>query len=281
MNDEKLAVASSSKLSIFQKFEEYAIELTPDHLLPAYQKNHPKYDRFLPVLVTYLERGCVIVDVGANVGDSLAAMAEKNKVASYICIEADELFFQILEKNVITIKKQLQELKVETLQALVGKAITGVVLEGKDGSKHAVLSKTGQIASRALDEILAGKSSIRLLKSDVDGFDYDVIDSAMGLIQKHKPILYFECQYENENQMAGYLSTLNQLTKVGYTDWTVFDNFGAKILRTKSEEMVGQLIAYIWQQNTHKTTRTIYYLDILVVQESDSVIIDKVLLDYN
>jgi hypothetical protein len=71
MNDEKLAAASSSKLSIFQKFEEYSIELTPDHLLPTYQKNHPKYDRFLPVLVAHLEKGCVIVDVGANVGDSV------------------------------------------------------------------------------------------------------------------------------------------------------------------------------------------------------------------
>lgn len=103
----------------------------------------------------------------------------------------------------------------------------------------------------------------------------------MGLIQKYKPMLYFECQYEDEHQRAGYLHTITQLTALGYSDWTVFDNFGAKMLRTENVEIVLQMLNYVWNQNIKNSTRTIYYLDILVVQKSKSELIDKVLSEYS
>ena len=269
------------KPSIIFKLKKFAIELPAEHLLPEYQRQHAQYDKFLPILVKYLEQKSIVVDIGANVGDSLAAMVEQNIDVSYICIEADDFFFQFLEKNVLTVKHAIEGVNVEIIQALVGKSISGVYLEGKDGSKHAVKSLDGGITSQPLDEILLNVPRISLLKSDVDGFDYDVIDSSMGLIQKYKPILYFECQYADEIQRAGYLHTITQLNALGYGDWTVFDNFGAKMLRTENVEIVLQMLNYVWNQNIKNSTRTIYYLDILVVQKSESELIDKVLSEYS
>jgi len=77
------------------------------------------------------------------------------------------------------------------------------------------------------------------------------------------------------------LHTITQLNALGYGDWTVFDNFGAKMLRTENVEIVLQMLNYVWNQNIKNSTRTIYYLDILVVQKSESELIDKVLSEYS
>lgn len=270
-----------SKLPIKYQYKEFSIELPANHLLPEYQKTRPKYDRFLPHLAKYVTHSDTIVDIGANVGDTLAGMAEQNATASYICIEPDDSFYRHLEENVERIKSSIKGLKIQTIKALVGKNISNVSLDGKGGTKHAVIENEGGIKSLPLDEIISNKSNIRILKSDVDGFDYDVLDSSMAVLEKHKPIIYFECQYDYEYQKSGYSQTLKSLEATGYCDWTVFDNFGEIVIRTDDIDIVAQLMNYVWQQNTGHATRTIYYFDILAVQENDSALIDKVLREYN
>ncbi|QHF45138.1 hypothetical protein PspS35_15610 [Pseudomonas sp. S35] len=270
-----------SKIPINYKYRNFSIKLPSHHLLPEYQKTHAKYDRFLPHLTRYIDDSETIVDIGANIGDSLAGMAEKNATAHYICIEADDSFYRHLEENVSRIKAFIPQLNVQTIKALVGKNISNVSLDGKDGTKHAVVHNDGGILSSPLDELIPEASSVRILKSDVDGFDYDVLDSSMAVIKKHNPMLFFECQYDYEYQRTGYAHTLNTLEAAGYCDWTVFDNFGEVVIRTSDLSIVSQLMTYIWQQNIGRSTRTIYYYDILAVQKNDSALIDNVLKDYN
>ena len=269
-----------SKLPISYKYRSFSINLPAHHLLPEFQKQHPKYDRFLPHLTRYINDSETIIDIGANIGDSLAGMAEQNTTANYICIEADDSFYRHLEDNIKRIKTSINHLKVTTIKALVGKNISNVSLDGQNGTKHAILKNEGGLKSSPLDELIPNESSIRILKSDVDGFDYDVLDSSMVVIKKHKPILFFECQYDHEYQKAGYLKTLSALQQAGYCDWVIFDNFGEIVIRTGEMSIIVQLINYIWQQNTGRSTRTIYYYDILAVHKEDSSLINKVLEEY-
>lgn len=269
------------QLLMLHKYKDFSIKLPANHLLPYYQKQHPKYDRFLPHLVKYVTPLDTIVDIGANVGDTLAGMIEKNSASNYICIEPDDYFFSYLEENIALIKTSIKGLKIQTIKALVGKNVTNVSLDGKGGTKHAVINNQGGIKSLPLDELISNKLNIRILKSDVDGFDYDVLDSSVEVIKNHKPMVFFECQYDAEYQMNGYKKILNTLELEGYCDWTVFDNFGEIVVRTNNIITIKQLMNYIWQQNVGKATRTIYYFDILSVRSTDSVFIDKVLIEYN
>ena len=134
----------------------------------------------------------------------------------------------------------------------------------------------------SLDELISDNeiTNIRILKSDVDGFDYDVIDSSIAVIEKHEPIIFFECYYDYEYQKISYCNIIRSLESYGYCDWTVFDNFGAIIVRTSDIETIFQLISYIWQQKIGLATPTIYYYDIMVVKNKDSALIDKVLEEY-
>lgn len=276
----KKQIRQHCNVSSMYQYKKFSIKLPPNHLLPEYQRRHPKYDKFLPHLAKYATSTDTIVDIGANVGDTLAGMVEQNQASNYICIEPDAFFYMYLEENIERIRKSITDLKVTSIQALVGWNVSNVSLNGEGGTKHAVIDSNGGIESTPLDDIILNELNVRILKIDVDGFDYDVLESSLGVIDIHKPILFFECQYAFEYQKSGYLKILRKLQLAGYCDWTVFDNFGELIVRTNDLNIISQLMTYIWQQNIGKSTRTIYYVDILSVQKADSLLVNKVLSEY-
>jgi FkbM family methyltransferase len=189
-------------------------------MLPLYQPRHPRYDRFLPLLALHLSPDETVVDVGANVGDTLAAMADRNARLRYVCIEADEVFFGWLRRNIARVQAARPELRADAIQALVGRSVAGAALEGHGGTKHAVPGAAGGVESRPLDHVLAERDCgpVRLLKSDVDGFDYDAIDSSLRVVDADGPLLFFECQCDTAAQKAGYERTLAALAERGYVD---------------------------------------------------------------
>lgn len=262
-------------------YKHFSIYLPPEHKLPAYQSRHVKYDRFLPHLAAYIEPGSTVIDVGANVGDTLAAMADRNKNLKYVCIEADDVYFQYLLENINRIKKSLGELHVTPVYSLVGVGIKNASLEGKDGTKHVVIGAGDRVAD-SLDNIASRLhlTSVKLLKTDVDGFDWDVIDSGKELIYRQRPALFFECQSDNYTQLSKFKEMMLWLSHAGYTDWSIFDNYGGLMVRTQSIEPIFQLLNYLWQQNQKQSTRTIYYYDILATTTQDRRLIDLALASY-
>ena len=124
-------------LSIKLKYKYFSILLPADHALPEYKKRHKNYDRFLPCLVTYLDHRDTIIDIGANVGDTLASMIEKNSKPNYVCIEADDYFYNYLSKNLTLIKKSIKNAKIKIIKAFIGKNINNICLKGKNGTKKA------------------------------------------------------------------------------------------------------------------------------------------------
>jgi FkbM family methyltransferase len=256
--------------------------LPAGHMLPLYQQQSVKYDRFLPHLVHFFgDERSTIIDVGANCGDTLAGMVERNAKPKYLCIEADDGMFEYLTSNIERIRKAIPDLDINAVKSLVGKNISNVSLEGVGGTRHAVVGAGNRI-SKQLDIIIRDLNCppVKLLKSDVDGFDWDVIDSAQSLINMYHPILFFECQYDFDYQMEGYEKIISQLKAVDYVDWTIFDNFGEVMLRTSDVEQIFQLMEYLWKQNRQIATRTIYYYDILAVTNKDRGNIDSVLKMY-
>ncbi len=265
-------------------YANFTILLPAEHLLPVYQRQHPRYDRFLPHLAAALGADATIIDVGANCGDTLAGMVERNPGATYVCIEPDDGFFAFLQDNIARMTSSLGQLSVHAVQSLVGKSAGEVNLAGSGGSRHAV-SADGAKASHSsatLDSILAAlpPRHVNLLKSDVDGFDFDVIDSAGNLLNTQHPILFFETQCDADEQLSGFIRTIAWLETLGYRHWTAFDNFGEVALRTTDAGLIVQLLGYVWKQNQGQATRTIHYLDVLACTDAHVTLIDGVLDEY-
>lgn len=268
-------------IKIIVSYKDFFIHLPAYHRLPIYQRNHPKYDRFLPHLIKNIEGNCCVIDVGANCGDTLAGMANENAKIQYVCIEPDQNFHALLLSNVENIKGAYPNFNVICKKYLVGKSFTNVSLDGVGGTKHAVVG-AGTLVAKPLDKILdeINVAPVRLLKSDVDGFDYDVIDSARELLISQHPMIFFECQNDFDYQKKGFEETISWLHFIGYTDWVLFDNFGEVVLRTDRIDQIYQLLEYVWRQNEKLTTRTIYYFDILAAASKDRNFIDAALKIY-
>jgi FkbM family methyltransferase len=268
-------------------YRNFSIRLPADHLLPFYQSLHGTYDKFLPHLVRYLEPNATVIDVGANCGDTLAGMYDANDRLSYICVEPDEVFFRYLSENALRMRTSNPGASIRLYKALVGKGVRQAALEGSGGTKHAVqvdesLRAAKAIPSTTLDSLVLPMQSgrVELLKSDVDGFDFDVLDSAATLIAEHLPILFFECHFGDLNQKYGYQKTIAVLQRSGYRAWTVFDNYGDVVLRTREIEALFQLFDYVDRQNAGLTTRTIHYFDVLASTERHEALLTTAVSDY-
>lgn len=271
--------------SILYELGRLSIHLPRYHKLPEYQQRHRQYDRFLPHLVKGFSRDDIVIDVGANCGDTLAGMVSNNPKLHYVCIEPDDEFYSYLLNNTARIKQIFPDTSIDLMQSLISDTEVTAGLTGEGGTKHRDETFTKGLikASRLADVMdkLGIAKSVRLIKSDVDGYDFDVINSAGRLLESERVMLFFECQYFDMGQREGYIRLLGDLLKLGFSDFRFFDNYGEFMLNASDSKMQGELIDYVMRQNQNKATRTIYYFDILASKPFDHTFLSRVVDQYS
>ena len=261
------------------KMGDYQIVIPSSSNLPRNQKRHPFYDKFLPVLVAHLPPGTVI-DVGANVGDTLAAMAQKCS-NSFICIEPSKKFFRYLEKNANTIRQKSNN-QITLFKELIGSGIlSGDLVD--DGSTASVrITDNQEISSRhvRLDDLVNEQTEIVLIKSDVDGYDFDVIRSSEKILAKSHPILFWENEISNDMQFEEFSKLYDFLEEAGYSNLYFFDNFGNLLVEKSDYRTLKDINTYLFNMKKYNATRTFYYTDILASTEERRLTIESAIADY-
>lgn len=210
-----------------------------------------------------------VIDIGANVGDTIAIIKSAIELP-VIGIEGDDIAYRFLEKNTaqfqnITLIKEFLGEKKETIHVSLEKSGWNTTIVPSEQSEQVVTLKT-------LDEVLEEHhlftSTLKLLKIDTEGFDTIILRGAGALLEKQKPVVYFE--YNRSNMEAikeDGLSTLFSLEKFGYNAVIFFDNHGRYILTAdiKEHELIRQLHNYSDEKNSG-----IAYYDICLFHEADS-----------
>ncbi len=197
--------------------------LPPEHLLPFYQAKFPLYDRFLPFLASELPAESIVIDVGANVGDTSAPLFDTNPSLRFICIEPDDYYFQFLSKNTAN-----RGGRFELRKSLVGTTSEFFSLIGGGGTRTARKNVEGSMQHESLDSLVKVSNSeeILLIKTDTDGWDHDVILSGLSLIKRFKPLIFSEFQLVDPSSIYSYLKAIRELRKVGYDQAFIFTNVG-------------------------------------------------------
>ena len=210
------------------------IILPPGHLLSLYESVYPKYDRFLPTVIGKIKENEVIIDIGANIGDTLFRLLNINTRPYYYCIEADNFFFEYLQKNKKSLDVNIQN-KIILIKTFVGDQLQGNLSETTTGTKSLIESDLG-IKSKKLDDIIMEYKikNIKLIKVDVDGYDYNILFSAINELKNNKPDIFFEYMPLDESGKKNYLRLIEKLSEIGYSNWTMLDNYGSIIFENKS-----------------------------------------------
>ena len=246
--------------------------------LPRNQKKHPLYDRFLPVLATHLTQGTVI-DVGANVGDTLVSMAQ-NCSNSFVCVEPSEMFFNYLEKNANLILRK-DGLQIKLIKKMIGCGYLSGSLIGDGSTAHLEITNNPTQSNHIpLDTLVNEYSDIVLIKSDVDGYDFDVILSSEKILIQSEPILFWENEIFNDFQYEEYGKLYAFLEEKGYSYLYIFDNFGNLLVEKSDYRTLKDINAYLYNMAKYKATRTFFYTDILASTEKRKAVIEKAVDDY-
>jgi len=260
------------------KIGEYKIVIPSSSNLPRNQRKHSLYDRFLPILASHLTSG-TIIDVGANIGDTLAAMAQ-NCSNSFICIEPSDMFFNYLEENANSIQQKSGQ-QIKLIKEMIGCGCLSGSLMGNGSTAHLEITNNPILSKHVpLDTLIDKHSDIVLIKSDVDGFDFDVIRSSEETLIQSEPILFWENEIADDFQYEEYSKLYDFLEKKEYSNLYIFDNFGNLLVEESNFKTLRNINTYLYNMIKYKATRTFFYTDILASTEKRKSVVENAIADY-
>ena len=247
------------RIPVRRKVGKVSLWLTADHLLPLYKKKYPFYDSFLPLLSTLLNDGDLVVDVGANIGDTTKSIWWENPALKFISIEPDSSFFRYLKHNTKDIRKE----NIRLFKSLISNNELNYDLVGRGGTKSMKKASKGKNASAKLDDLLMDSNLLKnlvLIKTDTDGYDYEVLLSSQRIIQEFKPLIFSEVSLIDSSSFENYCKSFRLLLNSEYTNCFLFINTGPfheKVRLNNLENYLNRLL------DSNKKLTHFEYFDIL------------------
>ena len=214
------------------------------------------------------------VDIGANVGDTIAVIKSFVNIP-VVGIEGDDISFDYLTKNI------QQFSNVSIVKAFLGERSETITANFSSVGWNTTISPSekgaDQVLIRTLDDVISNEIkrdlNYKLLKSDVEGFDTIVLRGATQIIKKYKPVLFLEYNRTimKRNGEEG-LSTIFSFRDLGYDKIVFFDHVGTLLLSTSlaNKEVITHLHEYISSDKN-----LLGYLDIAIFHESDTDISEQ------
>lgn len=242
-----------------------------EHALPYYRKTYAKYSQNVvdvSALVVKKYPQSSIIDIGANIGDTVALIRSEVD-APILCVEGEAEYFEVLAENA----KQWSNVILENTFVAIGDMKEKWVNNQVGGTAHLtkVEDESASIQAvtfQSLDEILSRhpqiRQSCRLVKVDTDGFDLGILNESLPELKRHLPVLFFEYDPHYFLKLYDGLPILKRLMDAGYRYFVVYDNWGNYLLSGSSDQtaLIEDIHHYYTQPNT-------YYCDMVLLSEND------------
>jgi FkbM family methyltransferase len=273
----------------------YRLRTTFGHPLKRYLNDFEKYDRFLPFLSKATSK--TVIDIGSNIGDTLVLIKSVSNI-NVICVEPDKDFIRYLNKNIERNKfnqVQLYPYPISAEKKMV--VIEKNALHSTSNTSEALNHNTEPgLTTKTFRDLLTDLSldisSIGIIKSDTDGYDWDCLNSIADYFDyvaneiEYPEFIFYEHQtYLNnigakdphsKEREIWYECSLKRLAKHGYTEFYIFDNFGALIHQTKELDDLLELTNGLKESQINNKVAN-YFLDVLVTQPATSHIVERAL----
>ena len=141
-----------------------------------------------------------IVDIGANIGSVSLPLAKLFHSSTIISVEPTYYAFSKLKKN-LSLNPNFKK-RIRIYNSFISNKKRKINFThsswnfSSDSKKHKVhlgiLKQTSNKTQSLSELIKKQKKKIDLIKIDVDGYEIDVLRSGKEIINKYKPVIYFE-----------------------------------------------------------------------------------------
>ncbi|MGP1515005.1 MAG: FkbM family methyltransferase [Bacteroidales bacterium] len=248
------------------------------HPLAKNLKQFKYYSRNLQRLVDIVSNhidDLEVIDIGANIGDSVAFI---NSVAikpmKIYCFEGEKEYIKYFRKNTSLMNN------VVLFETFLGESTENKRNVVKNnGTLRIDTTSQGDIQIKTLDEVVVENREIKkvkFLKIDTDGYDFKIIRGGKNFISESKPVLFFEYDREYLDMVNddGF-STFDMLAKVGYNNAIIYDNYGRLLISldiVSDITKLKQLDAYIKNKKG-----AFHYYDICLFHKEDESLYEKVI----
>ena len=259
-----------------------ALAMPLSHDLPIHRAVHPDYSRNLGRVVAALNvcrPGAPVVDIGANIGDSVAIIRAAVSEAPVLCIEGDSHFLPYLDQNVRGLAG-VEVAPVYVRHTAADHGTTTAVRRAHGTASLVACDDSGTastVATRALDVILAEHPAYSipgLLKLDTDGHDADILLQAEPVLRAAYPVVFFEFDQPMAASVGGTdpLAALTLLARLGYRRALVFANTGPLVAVLDGDAWVTEIETLATRLGPG---RPVAYFDICVFGAADLDIADE------
>jgi FkbM family methyltransferase len=216
------------------------IRMPRSHSIGYNLAHFPYYNSNLQRLVSqyqlYRTDDFSIIDVGANIGDTLLMLRQATDHPIH-CFEGDPFYFRLLEENAKGIGNCYLHPRLLSDKPTTLKVRNRISL----GTSEFTHDDAGDLTEfSSIDAFAAAhfpKEPIGVIKSDTDGFDLRIIRGAAATIAAHHPLLFIEYDrvlFEKNGDEG--LSFLEFLAGLDYQGVLFYDNFGKLVCVTSLGE---------------------------------------------
>jgi FkbM family methyltransferase len=266
-----LPVPQSRVMTLEQDGKTVELLAPPEHMLDRYRATHPLYDRQLPRIALAVEKvapGELFIDVGANIGDTVALLRLAGCSNPILAVEPSARFLRFASHNV----KLFQN--VELRRIFVGPSGAQLALDERRGTASSVAmagAPEQQIPTVALGDLTA--RSTALVKTDTDGLDAKVLASGLAFLRAARPLIWSEAEVHSAADVGEWLEVLTALASC-YARVIAFDNFGFPVVYGPLDSVLPTLRDLLEYCRRHAAVAAarggeprIYYLDLALFPE--------------
>jgi FkbM family methyltransferase len=231
--------------------------------------------------------GAVMLDVGANVGDSAAIIRSQGVRNRIIAVEGVEVFYTVLARNaellgnvtpVLGLVGVAQDPTAVNVRVYPGG--NAVVCDSaEDGGMPADSLPAGDAAFATLEQVVeqhAPGSKVKLLKTDIEGYDLPVLSGSTGFLATHRPIVYLELHVstaDEKSKRVSWRDLWRKLRELGYERalyWYNSDDFLCMLDLGRDESVIDDIHEYF----RNRAGRL--YLDVCLVHGEDAPIAHEI-----
>jgi FkbM family methyltransferase len=177
----------------------------------------------------------LIIDIGANIGDTAAIIASKAS-NPLLLIEASDFFYSYLVKNAAKLNN-----KIVTHKILIGTGeyTSGELFHWGGTAEWKEDTSTTPVHTEKIHNMT--KESVCFIKSDTDGYDFKILLASLPWLAIQKPALLIESQIREQKDFDTQVRLLDELSNIGYDNFIVWDDTGNHLLSTNESQVISDI----------------------------------------